>query len=60
MATVIMLSDDALRAERARLVESTGLSEADLRERAGRYEITPDQADALSLIDEVSFLLDGR
>ena len=47
---VTILSDDQLRHERERLVKATGLPEDELRERAERYEVTPEQADALAAL----------
>lgn len=57
MPTVIMMSREELVARRAELLSETGLAEAELRELAENYMLTPAQAARLAEIDNIDFLL---
>lgn len=58
MATVVGRSEDELRAERDTLLNRAGLDEAELRERAHYYQLTPEQMDILDAIRGIDYLLD--
>ncbi len=57
METVISRSETELRAQRQRLLERAGINEDELRRRAENYQLTAEQMDVLTTIDNIDFLL---
>ncbi|MFB4319947.1 hypothetical protein [Actinomadura sp. 21ATH] len=57
MATVISRSEAELRAQRRHLLERAGIAEDELRRRAQSYQLTAEQMDVLTAIDNIDYLL---
>lgn len=57
METVISRSETELRAQRQRLLDRAGINEDELRRRAENYQLTAEQMDVLTTIDNIDFLL---
>lgn len=49
-----------LREQRARLIASTGLTEAVLRERAEAHQLYPEHYDIWATVESIDYLLDGE
>ncbi|WP_329143530.1 hypothetical protein OIU91_06175 [Streptomyces sp. NBC_01456] len=57
--TVIHRTPDHLRAQRAQLLAEAGLDEAELRERAAGWQLSPEQQDIWYTIQGIDYLLGG-
>lgn len=60
MATVVSRSPAELREERRMLLDRAGMNEDELRRRAATYQLSPQQMDIVSALDNIDYLLDDE